>query len=1025
MIELYVYSAGGWMVQTLNGIAAFCSSPTFKTLIRWGLMLSVLVSVYIWTKKRDLQLLINFFLIFMFIPTILVGVKKSVQVIDVSNITEVKKIDNVPLGLAAPIGLLSSMGYAIARGYEIIVAQPADALQFSKTGLMFGSKIVSKSTSFDLMNPAGISMFNDYVKSCVVLDIYLSHKYSLQQLMNSTEPYDLIFANPSPLRGIFADGAFQTCQVAARNLQTMLVSETNVNGTTFTHYARKLFPNRADAAPLLGQMMGDSYSYFMQSGRTASEIMRQNVTMNALRNGLISYGSANNATAGMVSLAGDMAAQRQMIQNSTGAMIATQYLPLLHTIFFAILIGIFPFMVVMASINTLSMRVVRMYIMALGSLQLWPIAFAICNGAMVWFLKADSPTGITLSNMSQLQQQHAMAGSMAGWLMTSIPVICWGVMSGIGGIMSTAASTFVASDTGAAAQSAGRVAEGNYAFNNMQMENVQGNKWDTNRSYAAGANTQQLENGAMVTQTAGGAMVANTAPAMSNLATNINFAKMQQSMAQQQYRQSESETQTRLEGWRSDSAQTFQQLQSFAHRHGDNFSRGIDSREGSNSQVSEGTQKMMDAVQSYARSHGVSEAVAFSELERKSKEGYADGHVSVEAGKSGVVGLLGKAVGVEASVGGSAGLKASTGSEATVTQSGNADETTRESNDARLSQSFSEGWSMVKSASYDTSASQVESDGMDQLKQVQQSMQQTDSHYQDYNRSKAHTEELSRMASMSDSESATVSSNLNQEFVSWMQGRNPAEAQQLLTNTDSAENREQLAQYANEFVSERVKGRMEQHNQTALAGGETGFQANTQYVSGQSAQEQNQPVTQSGEMRESRGQVNPLYMSGQSAQEQSQPVTQSGVRGETGGQVNPLHVPGQPAQADHSGSAGESLQSGASRPAEAPQPFNSAKQFEDARNAMQNESNTFRQDVVAQQQQNQSTIDQSGANQDSQKELIEAQRNELKNDVSSKSEKVGEDIRKAQEHQKLLNATRNPADLENKANELLPPQKNN
>ncbi|AVE61434.1 hypothetical protein AM352_24185 (plasmid) [Citrobacter koseri] len=1014
MIELYVYSAGGWMVQTLNGIAAFCSSPTFKTLIRWGLMLSVLVSVYIWTKKRDLQLLINFFLIFMFIPTILVGVKKSVQVIDVSNITEVKKIDNVPLGLAAPIGLLSSMGYAIARGYEIIVAQPADALQFSKTGLMFGSKIVSKSTSFDLMNPAGISMFNDYVKSCVVLDIYLSHKYSLQQLMNSTEPYDLIFANPSPLRGIFVDGAFQTCQVAARNLQTMLVSETNVNGTTFTHYARKLFPNRADAAPLLGQMMGDSYSYFMQSGRTASEIMRQNVTMNALRNGLISYGSANNATAGMVSLAGDMAAQRQMIQNSTGAMIATQYLPLLHTIFFAILIGIFPFMVVMASINTLSMRVVRMYIMALGSLQLWPIAFAICNGAMVWFLKADSPTGITLSNMSQLQQQHAMAGSMAGWLMTSIPVICWGVMSGIGGIMSTAASTFVASDTGAAAQSAGRVAEGNYAFNNMQMENVQGNKWDTNRSYAAGANTQQLENGAMVTQTAGGAMVANTAPAMSNLATNINFAKMQQSMAQQQYRQSESETQTRLEGWRSDSAQTFQQLQSFAHRHGDNFSRGIDSREGSNSQVSEGTQKMMDAVQSYARSHGVSEAVAFSELERKSKEGYADGHVSVEAGKSGVVGLLGKAVGVEASVGGSAGLKASTGSEATVTQSGNADETTRESNDARLSQSFSEGWSMVKSASYDKSASQVESDGMDHLKQVQQSMQQTDSHYQDYNRSKAHTEELSRMASMSDSESATVSSNLSQEFVSWMQGRNPAEAQQLLTNTDSAENREQLAQYANEFVSERVKGRMEQHNQTALAGGETGFQANTQYVSGQSAQEQSQPVTSTGARRESGGLVNSLHVSGQSAQEQNHPVTLSSEN-------QPYS---QPTQAVHSGSAVESPQSGASRPAEAPQPFNSAKQFEDARNAMQSESNPFRQDVVAQQQQNQSTIDQNGANQGSQKELIETQRNELKNDVSSKSEKVGEDIRKAQEHQELLNAARNPADLENKANELLPPQKN-
>ncbi|QXD01229.1 IncF plasmid conjugative transfer protein TraG (plasmid) [Klebsiella sp. PL-2018] len=335
MTEIYVYSAGGWMVQMLNGVAAYCNSDTFRTLVRWGLMLSVLVSIYIWTQKRDLRMLFNFFLIFLFVPTLLVGVKRNVQVIDVSNVSAVHKVDNVPLGIVLPVGMLTSIGYALARGYEVVVAQPADAMQFSKTGLMFGSKIVSNSTGFEMLNPTAVAMFNDYVRSCVIPDINLVHKYSLQDLMNSADPYGMIFENPSPLRGIFIDGTFHTCRAAAGKLKTLLNNEVSTNGTTFSYYARKMFPHRSDAAPLFGQMLGDSYNYFIKAGSTASEIMRQNVTMNGIRSGLLAYGSANNAVAGMVTLSADMATQRQMIQNSTGAQIATQYLPLMHTIMLA------------------------------------------------------------------------------------------------------------------------------------------------------------------------------------------------------------------------------------------------------------------------------------------------------------------------------------------------------------------------------------------------------------------------------------------------------------------------------------------------------------------------------------------------------------------------------------------------------------------------------------------------------------------------------------------------------------------
>lgn len=936
MTEIYVYSAGGWMVQMLNGVAAYCNSDTFRTLVRWGLMLSVLVSIYIWTQKRDLRMLFNFFIIFLFVPALLVGVKRSVQVIDVSNVSAVHKVDNVPLGIVLPVGMLTSIGYALARGYEVVVAQPADAMQFSKTGLMFGSKIVSNSTGFEMLNPAAVAMFNDYVRSCVIPDINLVHKYSLQDLMNTADPYGKIFENPSPLRGIFIDGTFNTCVAAAGKLKTLLNNEVSTNGTTFSYYARKMFPHRSDAAPLFGQMLGDSYNYFIKAGSTASEIMRQNVTMNGIRSGLLAYGSANNAVAGMVTLSADMATQRQMIQNSTGAQIATQYLPLMHTIMLAILVGMFPFIVFLACINTMSMRVLKYYVLALTSLQLWPIAFAICNGAMVWFLKADSPAAITLSTVSRVQQQHAMAGSIAGWMMTSIPVICWALMSGIGGLMANAASVFAASDTGAAAQSAGRVAEGNFAFENMQMQNVQGYKWDTNRSHASGQNTEQLANGATVMQTAGGGMVVNTAGGMSNLASHINFGKMMQSTAQQQMRNSEAETQSSLEGWRHDSSNTFQRMQSFAKRHGDNFSMGTDSRSGMSSQATQGAQQVMDAVRSYAKSKGVSETEAYNTLEKMGHEGYAEGSVGFKAFGSGA----------------KVGAKINSGEDNTASRGGSNENSSRESQDARLARSFNEGLNMVRSASVDSSAGNVESDGRDDLKQVQNSIQETDNHYNDYSRSKSRTKELSQMASMSDSESATVTSNLNQEFVAWMQEKNPAEARQLLTNTDSAENREQVAEYANAFVAERVKGRIEQHHQTAASGGKTGFGVDVQ--------------------------------SANTAQPDS-----SGAAAKRG-TAKPNH------HADSSG-VSRAQSGGSARPEGAPVKSDNQKRYEDEKAEMEKESNDFRQRVLNQQQSNRTTVEGAESKINTKKEGIQESADTIKGDIVKQSK----DVDDALFHQKL------------------------
>jgi conjugal transfer mating pair stabilization protein TraG len=63
-----------------------------------------------------------------------------------------------------------------------------DSVTYSKTGMLFGSNLVAKSTDFLSQNPEITTLFSDYVQNCVMGDIFLNHKYSFEEL-NSPDPY--------------------------------------------------------------------------------------------------------------------------------------------------------------------------------------------------------------------------------------------------------------------------------------------------------------------------------------------------------------------------------------------------------------------------------------------------------------------------------------------------------------------------------------------------------------------------------------------------------------------------------------------------------------------------------------------------------------------------------------------------------------------------------------------------------------------------------------------------------------------
>ncbi|MXP50695.1 hypothetical protein FD733_19355 (plasmid) [Pantoea sp. Eser] len=200
----------------------------------------------------------------------------------------------------------------------------------------------------------------------------------------------------------------------------------------------------------------------------------------------------------------------------------------------------------------------------LAYLQAWPLLFTILNNAMTFYLKAGGAYDVTLSNLSQIQQQHSMIASTAGWLSLSIPFIAYGMVKGLGGVVSQAGSYLSNMTQGVASQAV----DGTYAFNNMQTDNVQGFKWDTNGNYMNGRQDWQLQNGAMKATAPDGTPIYNAQSGASKLTTDLNIGRSMASTAQRMARESQVQAETSLQGFNHAVNSAFNQAKQFTQQSG-------------------------------------------------------------------------------------------------------------------------------------------------------------------------------------------------------------------------------------------------------------------------------------------------------------------------------------------------------------------------------------------------------------------------------------------------------------------------
>ncbi|EAQ5678985.1 conjugal transfer protein TraG [Salmonella enterica] len=818
---IYTVAGGAWFQDTLNGVAAFFNSRAGDSLIAMATAVSVIVGAATYIRTRNIMDLVKWAGFYVLVIAVLVGDKRNVQIIDLSEPAAIYQVDNVPTGLAAPASLITRIGAGMAQVYDFVFARP-DALTYSKTGMLFGAQLAAGSSDFRFSEPEIQRMFSDYVHNCVVGDIMLNNKYSIGDLMNSTDPYALIFSKPSPLRGLYDKNRnFLTCEQATTKINT---DSSDISGRNMFPFLQQVLnrmhgftnqvfgPTNGASTALFTEMLGDSYNYFHGNSMTSTEIIRKNVVMNGLRSGLESFSAQNGDTAGLVNTATQTSMAKMRLSQATSASIAANTLPVMHSVLLGMTMALFPVLIVLAVVSSLSWTIIKGYIYTIAYLQMWPILFSILNHAMNFYLQGKlNGTAVTLATFDQVQNTYSDIGTTAGWLALSIPFIAWGMVKGLGQVVSQAGNYLGQTLQSASTQSSSQAIDGNWSYNNMTTGNVQGNKWDTNYSHREGHMTSQLESGATKTLTSSGQSVYNTTEAISKLPVDIALGKTASSSWQQQQRDALSEAQSLSNSLSQTSSLATSQMSQWSQQRGNSDTTVT----GSDASASSNLTKALNTIQSigsrYARDENVSLAEAVRAAATKSQDMSAGAGGSAQVSFDTDRHILGKIGGLATGLKGSAEghLKteytgrsgSSHGTSSDLIQQGG----TSKGFSAQELKDFRDAMDVVASSRVTDSGSHTDNASASLANQLSSTFSSLKSQASQYNDAVTRSHEYSQLASYAENNSASINQNYSQEFVGYVTSQRPGEADQLLSDAASPEVRAERDRLAQAFVEDRMK----------------------------------------------------------------------------------------------------------------------------------------------------------------------------------------------------------------------------
>ena len=538
VITIHVLAYGELYQQALNAVASFMQQDGFFSFLKLTALVGVIMASVGYIKQRDPMIYGKWVMCYVLVLQLVILPKTNVQIYDISAQRAIP-VDNVPVVFAMTASLITIVGVGLAESYDELLTLPnsgstalPENLAYTKTGSLFGSKMIQAAKDFRIQDPQLKAEMDAYLRNCVVGDIQLNHKYSVDDLSTSLNIWDLISSKASDVRLTKVNGKLVTCLEASKaEGQTSLRVKLNAEiKKAYTIFGINLFGKQTETSyeKLFETHLKSSFDYYQHMTDSSADIFLQSMMINAIGDGSKNYSSFTDSTSGVVNQLFSKSQTQHRWSWAVAGQKAAWSLPILHALLTLLLFGLFPVVIAMSTMPN-GINIFRGYVQFFLSLQFWPVLFAILNAAMTQYGQGKSVQfgGMNMVNIDKIDELHSDLTGVAGYLMLMIPFLAKGLVSNLSDAFNNLATSMTSHFQGSAMAVANDAASASFAlgqtsFYNTNANSYSANKHDSNFTHMHGMRSEQMATGVVKTTTASGDTVFDVSPGMTKGALSIN-----------------------------------------------------------------------------------------------------------------------------------------------------------------------------------------------------------------------------------------------------------------------------------------------------------------------------------------------------------------------------------------------------------------------------------------------------------------------------------------------------------------------
>ena len=468
-------------ITTILTDGGFCKSM-FRIIGLLGVTWCTIQFVY----TRDPKATFSWFAGFILLTTFVYSARINIKIRD--NVSGFERVvEGVPWVWGKPAYLLNSFSVVLSKKMDQIFTQvpggpggPGDAgfsanyIPYYETGTVFASKLMSKARHFKITDPNSNGNLERFINQCVVFDALIGHKYTMKDLLNTEDVWNLAKTHASPVMGfsykpagISQRASIVTCREGSEKLQAEWDAQL---AEAMGRYGKAFFPHRnADARATFMANLPKSYQLLTKIPQTAEKILQQSMMMNALT-------SAPNKKLSELGSPMNYATTKTLLQQRSNFAIAGEVardtLPIIKVVLEALTFASFIFVFFIALIPG-GFRIFKTYFEMLLSLQLWPLLYTILNFIMTLYGRWQTggligESGINMTNSAAIAEINADIAAYAGYWSMLVPIFAYMITKGGVGSMVHAAGHIGNAFMQASSSAAQEVTSGNISLGNMQ-----------------------------------------------------------------------------------------------------------------------------------------------------------------------------------------------------------------------------------------------------------------------------------------------------------------------------------------------------------------------------------------------------------------------------------------------------------------------------------------------------------------------------------------------------------------------------